>query len=143
MSSVIPAPRRGYPAVPDARPQIPAPSPYHRNRGDHLTEHCAPGGLVQVRFRTNQLARLADDEQAAARKWGPAVAARYIEAIDTLEAAHRLNDLRRSSGLRLERLKGKRRHQHSIRLGGQWRLILVELAGGDAVAVEEVSNHYE
>ena len=98
---------------------------------------------MQVRFRTNQLARLADDEQAAARKWGPAVAARYIEAIDTLEAAHRLNDLRRSSGLRLERLKGKRRHQHSIRLGGQWRLILVELAGGDGVAVEEVSNHYE
>ena len=98
---------------------------------------------MQVRFRTNQLARLADDERAAARKWGAAVAARYIEAIDTLEAAHGLNDLRRSSGLRLERLKGKRRDQHSIRLGGQWRLILVEPAGGDGVVVEEVSNHYE
>ena len=98
---------------------------------------------MEVRFRTNQLARFADDERAAARKWGTGVARRYINLIDTLEAAHRLNDLRSSAGLRLERLKGQRYHQHSIRLGDQWRLILIETAGGDQVVIEEVSKHYE
>ena len=98
---------------------------------------------MEVRFRTTQLARLADDEDAATRKWGAAVAARYIEAIDTLESLHRLNDLRSSAGFRLERLKGRRRHQRSIRLSGQWRLILVEEADGEVLAVVDVSNHYE
>ncbi len=51
-----------------------------------------------------------------------------------------LNDLRIPPGNRLEKLKGDREGQHSIRINQQWR-ICFEWRDGDAYQVEIVEYH--
>jgi proteic killer suppression protein len=57
-----------------------------------------------------------------------------------VEAAERIDDLRIPPGNRLERLKGDRAGQHSIRINDQWR-ICFRWAGGDAFDVESTDYH--
>ena len=57
------------------------------------------------------------------------VAARKLDMID---AAEKLSDLRVSPNNRLEKLKGKREGQHSIRINDQWRVYFVWTANGPA-----------
>ena len=65
------------------------------------------------------------------------VAARKLEM---LSAASQLNSLRVPPSNRLEKLKGKRTGQHSIRINDQWRLCFV-WDNGDAFDVEIVDYH--
>lgn len=51
-----------------------------------------------------------------------------------------LEELRSSPGNHLEKLKGNREGQHSIRINQQWR-ICFEWKNGDAFAVEIVDYH--
>jgi proteic killer suppression protein len=62
---------------------------------------------------------------------------RKLVAVDAAEA---LDDLRLSPGNRLEKLKGNRAGQHSIRVNDQWR-ICFRWADGDAYDVEIVEYH--
>lgn len=57
-----------------------------------------------------------------------------------LDAAVKLEDLRVPLGNRLERLRGDRSGQHSIRINDQWR-ICFRWHGGDAYDVEIVDYH--
>jgi proteic killer suppression protein len=57
-----------------------------------------------------------------------------------LDAADSLEDLRVPPGNRLEKLKGNRRGQHSIRINDQWR-ICFEWRDGDAYSVEVTDYH--
>lgn len=57
-----------------------------------------------------------------------------------LDAAERLEDLRVPPGNRLERLRGERTGQHSIRINDQWR-ICFRWREGDARDVEIVDYH--
>ena len=57
-----------------------------------------------------------------------------------LNNAKDLNDLRAPPGNRLERLRGDRRGQHSIRINDQYR-ICFEWHDGDAFEVEIVDYH--
>ena len=57
-----------------------------------------------------------------------------------LDAAEALQDLRIPPGNRLEKLKGNRAGQHSIRINDQWR-ICFRWRDGDAYAVEIVDYH--
>lgn len=57
-----------------------------------------------------------------------------------LDAARRLDDLRRPPGNRLEALAGHRQSQHSIRINNQWRICFVWQAG-EAFEVEIVDYH--
>ncbi len=57
-----------------------------------------------------------------------------------LDAAERLADLRIPPGNRLEKLKGYRTGQHSIRINDQWR-ICFRWRAGDAFDVEIVDYH--
>ena len=57
-----------------------------------------------------------------------------------LDAADSLQDLRLPPGNRLEKLKGKREGQHSIRINDQWR-ICFEWHDGDAYEVEITDYH--
>ncbi|MEC9358905.1 MAG: type II toxin-antitoxin system RelE/ParE family toxin [Pseudomonadota bacterium] len=57
-----------------------------------------------------------------------------------LHAAHALDDLRVPPGNRLERLKGDRAGQHSVRVNEQWRLGL-RWRDGDAYDVEPADYH--
>lgn len=57
-----------------------------------------------------------------------------------LDAAMNLSDLRVPPGNRLERLRGDRAGQHSIRINDQWR-ICFRWDQGDAYEVEIVDYH--
>ena len=62
---------------------------------------------------------------------------RKLVAVDAAEA---LEDLRVPPGNRLEKLKGDRAGQYSIRINDQWR-ICFQWKDGDAYAVEVVDYH--
>lgn len=62
---------------------------------------------------------------------------RKLVAVDAAEA---LEDLRVPPGNRLEKLKGDRAGQHSVRVNDQWR-ICFRWAGGNAYDVEIVDYH--
>ena len=57
-----------------------------------------------------------------------------------IDASETLDDLRVPPGNRLERLKGNRKGQYSIRVNDQWR-ICFEWSRGDAFNVEIVDYH--
>lgn len=57
-----------------------------------------------------------------------------------LDAAETLADLRIPPGNRLEKLKGRRTGQHSIRINDQWR-VCFRWQRGDAYDVEIVDYH--
>lgn len=61
--------------------------------------------------------------------------------LDRINYAATINDLRVSSGNHLERLKGDREGQHSIRISRGWRICFV-WRDGDAFEVE-LNNHYD
>jgi len=65
------------------------------------------------------------------------IAARKFEV---LHAANELNSLKIPPNNRLEKLKGNRSNQHSIRINRQWRLCFVWKAG-DAHSVEIIDYH--
>ncbi len=48
----------------------------------------------------------------------------FRKSMQLLRAAVDERDLHAQRGMRFEKLKGDRQHQHSIRLNRQWRLIL-------------------
>lgn len=73
--------------------------------------------------------RLPDDVQQSA-----------VRKLRMLNHASCLDDLRVPPGNRLERLKGDRSNQYSIRINDQWRVCFV-WKNGDAYEVEIVDYH--
>ena len=65
------------------------------------------------------------------------IAARRLEILD---AATELKSLRVPPSNHLEKLKGKRSGQHSIRINDQWRICFV-WKRGDAIEVQIVDYH--
>ena len=63
-----------------------------------------------------------------------------LRKLRMLNNAHGLLDLRSPPGNRLEKLKGNRTGQHSIRINDQWR-ICFDWRDGDAFEVEIVDYH--
>lgn len=63
-----------------------------------------------------------------------------LRKLRMLDAAARLEDLRAPPGNRLERLRGDRAGQFSIRINDQWRICFHWLEG-DAYDVEIVDYH--
>ncbi len=57
-----------------------------------------------------------------------------------LHAAKQLADLRSPPGNRLERLKGNRKEEHSIRINDQWR-ICFQFLDGNALSVTVEDYH--
>jgi toxin HigB-1 len=74
------------------------------------------------------------------RKWSPEPSKAALRKLRMLDAAEELSDLRVPPGNRLERLKGDRQGQHSIRINDQWR-ICFRWEAGNAYDVEIVDYH--
>lgn len=74
------------------------------------------------------------------KKLGAAVERPALRKLRILDAASALGDLRVPPGNRLEKLKGDREGQHSIRINDQWR-ICFRWRSGDAYDVEIVDYH--
>jgi len=80
-------------------------------------------------FRRNRVKGFSRDVQRAA-----------LRKLLILDAAESLDDLRVPPGNRLEKLKGDRQGQYSIRLNDQWRVCFV-WSNGDAHRVEVTDYH--
>jgi proteic killer suppression protein len=83
---------------------------------------------TEALFLQQRVARFVSIESVALRK------------LAQLNAAHTLDFLRVPPGNRLERLKGNRQGQHSIRINDQWR-ICFSWSSGHAREVEIVDYH--
>jgi proteic killer suppression protein len=76
----------------------------------------------------------------ATRRFGAEVQKVALRKLRMVDAAAGLDDLRVPPGNRLERLKGDRSGQHSVRINDRWR-ICFRWHGGDAHDVEIVDHH--
>jgi len=89
-------------------------------------------------FRDRDTQRLFDRQPV--RKLGAEVQRVALRKLRQLDAAVTLDDLRVPPGNRLEKLRGDRSGQHSIRVNDQWR-VCFRWAGADAHDVEIVDYH--
>jgi proteic killer suppression protein len=89
-------------------------------------------------FRDRDTERLF--QRQAVRKLGPAVRRIALRKLLILDAAGAIGDLRIPPGNRLEKLRGNRAGQYSIRINDQWR-ICFRWRAGDAYDVEIVDYH--
>lgn len=65
-----------------------------------------------------------------------------LRRLPLLDAAESIDDLRVPPGNRLQKLRGDREGQHSIRVNEQWR-ICFRWDEGDAHEVEIVDSHWD
>lgn len=79
-------------------------------------------------------------QRLAVRKLGPDVQRAALRKMLILDAAETLQDLRVPPGNRLEKLKGGRSGQHSIRINDQW-LICFRWTNAGAEDVEITDYH--
>jgi proteic killer suppression protein len=89
-------------------------------------------------FRDRDTERLF--QRQPVKKLGPDVQRTALRKLRMLDAATILDDLRVPPGNRLERLKGDRDGQHSIRINKRWR-VCFRWRSGDAYDVEIVDYH--
>ena len=89
-------------------------------------------------FRDRDTERLFRRERV--KRFGPDVQRRGLRKLRMLDAATVLADLRIPPANRLEKLRGDRAGQHSIRVNQQWRVCFVWRAG-NAYEVEIVAYH--
>jgi len=98
---------------------------------------------MDVEFDDQVLERLESDstQEAGAPQHMASVFRRRMQAI---RAAVDERDFYEMRSLRFEKLKGNRKHQHSMRLNDQWRLI-IELRGkgtGKKVAIVAIEDYH-
>lgn len=89
-------------------------------------------------FRGKETERLYNREQV--RRWSADLQKAALRKLRMLNAAVTLGDLRALPGNRLEKLRGDREGQWSIRVTDQWRLCF-DWKDGDAYGVELVDYH--
>ena len=89
-------------------------------------------------FRDRDAERLFRRERV--KRFGPDVQRVGLRKLRMLDAAVELEDLRVPPANRLEKLKGDRSGQYSIRINRQWRVCFA-WRGGDAYDVEIVDYH--
>jgi toxin HigB-1 len=98
---------------------------------------------LRVEYHDGVLRRLAEEQGHAPKGWGPDVIKSCRKKVQLISAAPDESDLYAMRGLRMEKLKGDRLGQTSMRLNDQFRLILTFKTEGDRVAVllEVVDYH--
>ncbi|MHC2186347.1 proteic killer suppression protein [Rathayibacter agropyri] len=79
---------------------------------------------MRVHIRDDVLRRLAEDPGFAPKGWGSDVIRSFRKKLQLLDAAKDDRDVRALKALRLEKLSGNRAGTSSIRLNGQYRVIL-------------------
>lgn len=75
-----------------------------------------------------------------AKKFPNAIQNRALRKLRQLDASQSLDDLKNPPGNRLEKLKGDRKGQYSLRINEQWR-ICFEWRGGNAYQLEIIDYH--
>lgn len=94
--------------------------------------------LVIRGFRDSDTERLYN--RVPIRRFGTDIQRVALRRLRQLDAAVALDDLRAPPGNRLEKLRGRREGQFSIRINDQWR-VCFRWSEGDAYDVEIVDYH--
>ena len=89
-------------------------------------------------FRDQETRRVFDRERS--RRFQGDLARKALRKLLILDAAEALDDLRTPPGNRLEKLRGDRGGEHSIRINDQWR-ICFRWSDGHAHDVEIADYH--
>jgi toxin HigB-1 len=98
---------------------------------------------MEFRFKRSNLERLYTDELYTAG-YAPSIVAAFRHRMQVIRGAP---DERIFYGLKsfhFEKLKGKRSHQHSMRLNDQWRLV-IEFEGkgpGKVVVIIDIEDYH-
>lgn len=102
------------------------------------------GDGVRLIFEDETLRRLAFDPAFVPKKWSAEVVKAYRKKLQLIQAASNEVELSAIRSLNLEKLKGDRASQYSVRLNRQFRLVLrfrSEPDGRCAVIIELVDYH--
>ena len=99
---------------------------------------------MRFRFRSKKLRDLYTDEKGSS-KYPAEVVDAFFNATGIIDSAPDERDLWALASLRFEKLSGKRKGQHSLRLNKQWRLIVTFQTdeAGKYLVVEAIENHYK
>ena len=93
---------------------------------------------MEVEFIESDLARLEVEKEFMAG-YDRAVIRGFRKVMQAIRAAPDERDLYALRGLRMEKLLGKRQHQHSLRINDQWRLIIQILGRGSDKTIRVVA----
>lgn len=98
---------------------------------------------MDVRFKDENLAKL--ETEPSDGGYPHEIVKAFRKRLGYLRRALNEQDLRAMKSLRFEKLKGKRKHQRSLRLNDQWRLIVELKQESDATIlyVVAIEKHYE
>jgi proteic killer suppression protein len=98
---------------------------------------------MEVTFRTTKLRKCYEEQAAAQRAWGEAVARAYGRRVEILKACETLHAVAAFRHLRLHPLAGDRKGEYAVTLHDRWRLIFtIHGAPVSRVRIEEVTVHY-
>jgi toxin HigB-1 len=97
---------------------------------------------MEIEFRDERLDRLEVEPGDAG--FPPTIVRSYRKRLQFLRQAVSEQDVRGMTSLHFEKLKGDRKHQRSLRLNLQWRLIveLKKKGRSTVVIVVAIENHY-
>jgi proteic killer suppression protein len=84
---------------------------------------------MEVLFADEDLDRLEVDANFSVRNMPQGIVKAYRNRMQIIRAAPDERDFYKFRSLRFEKLEGKRKHQHSMRLNDQYRLVLELLEG--------------
>lgn len=99
---------------------------------------------MKIEYGDEELRRLAEEADFRPKQWGRDLVVAYRKKIQVLDSATDERDLRAMRSLNLEKLKGDRAGQYSVRLNDQFRLILTFHTEDDGrvVAVLELVDYH-
>jgi proteic killer suppression protein len=100
---------------------------------------------MEVEIKDSELDQMAYDAQYNGR-WSKDIVTAFRKRIITIQQAKNRLDLYNLKSLRLEKLKGKRKHLHSMRINDQYRLILsfgtIKESKEELVTIHNVEDYH-
>jgi toxin HigB-1 len=99
---------------------------------------------MRFSFKNRKLLLLYEEEKGASQ-YDVAALDAFFEVMAVIDSAPDERTLYELKSLHFEKLKGKRKHERSLRLNKQWRLIVELLKDNDGsyLQINEISDHYE
>ncbi len=98
---------------------------------------------MRFTFKTRKLLQLYEEDKGAAKYDAGAVTA-FFEVMAIIDGAPDERTLYGLKSLHFEKLKGKRKHERSLRLNKQWRLIVEILsdAEGNFLLIKDIEDYH-
>jgi proteic killer suppression protein len=98
---------------------------------------------MDIEYDDDKYQRLVTDA-AFTLDFDPSIVKSYRKKIQILRSAVSENDIRNMKSLHFEKLKGARRHQHSLRINDQFRLILeiVRTDGTKRIKIIKIEDYH-